>query len=343
MEKDESIPNPFDITQASLARGPLQIPGTLSKPIWRELHCFLSVAKHGSFSRAAEELGVSQPTIARAVERLNDVVKTKLLTVTNQGVQLTTAGQRLARKVADIDMAIHSIASDFSTSAALEGRVRISITEGLAGFFAAPNLPEFSSYYPGISIELGNPTSLLNLKDNLTDVMVGFIAQNTPDITCQRLGYLHFVPIASQAYIERAGIPTRSNLSNHIVINSEFYSSKSGVWDRWHDLCRLGRMNYLSDSMFTYGMMVKCGLGIGLLGSYACIEPAAVPLELGVHVRVPIYALSMSKKLEDPAVKVTFDWLCSLFSEDNPWFSADLNMNIPHGKYDEGFRKLFNI
>jgi len=342
-DSSENI-HPFDPAQSLRTKGLLETPGTLSQPIWRELHIFLAVAKNGAFARAAEELGVSQPTVARAVERLQDVVKARLLVITNQGVQLTVEGQNLARRVADLDFAIHNISSDITATATVpRGRVRVSITEGLAGLFGAPTMRDFAAMHPEVDVDFRLPNNLIDLKENQTDLMVGFMKGESADVTTRELGFLHFIPVATRDYVDRRGLPLRSNLDCHDVIHSDYYAARTGLWEDWLKVCRKGRVRYTSDSMFSYSMLVKSGLGVGLLGSYTCIEPSAIPLDLDVHVRVPIYGIVLTQRLDNRAVRVMFDWLCETFGPENPWFAPDLRLSIPPGKYDAGLRFLLNL
>jgi hypothetical protein len=90
-------------------------------------------------------------------------------------------------------------------------------------------------------------------------------------------------------------------------------------------------------------MMVKAGLGIGLLGSYTLIEPTAVPLELGVRISVPLYLIALTERLNARPVRLVFDWLSELLGGSNPWFTDEFRLNNPPSEYDAGFRKMFNL
>lgn len=71
---------------------------------WAELRIFLEVAETGSFNRAAISLGVSHPTIGRAVRRLEDAIGRPLLSeVYARGVELTPLGTRLAWELSRFD------------------------------------------------------------------------------------------------------------------------------------------------------------------------------------------------------------------------------------------------
>ena len=64
--------------------------------------------------------------------------------------------------------------------------------------------------------------------------------------------------------------------------------------------------------------MVKSGLGIGLMGNYTLSDPNIVPLDLGVHIKLPLYLLAESDRLNSKPVRVVYDWLAELFGTRNP-------------------------
>jgi hypothetical protein len=90
-------------------------------------------------------------------------------------------------------------------------------------------------------------------------------------------------------------------------------------------------------------MLVKAGLGIGLLGSYTLVDPCFVPLEIGVRISVPLFLLVKTERLRARPVRLVFDWLAGIFGSDNPWLGDEFKLNNPPSEYDAGFRKMFNL
>jgi DNA-binding transcriptional LysR family regulator len=76
---------------------------------WTELRIFLEVARSKSFNKAAQELGVTHPTVGRAVRRLESEMNTKLLAAGARGVVLRPAGLRLARALEPVDAEIAKV------------------------------------------------------------------------------------------------------------------------------------------------------------------------------------------------------------------------------------------
>ncbi|MES2194096.1 MAG: LysR family transcriptional regulator [Pseudomonadota bacterium] len=334
----------FDEEQQAFNRSPLDDETLLSGQFWGELRVFLAVAKTKSFNRAAEITNTSQPRVSRQVKRLQDLVGSQLFIATARGVKLTQKGEALAHALSKLDHTLFSITSDLKAETSeAEGIVRVSITDGLNALFAAPALEQFSAQYPKIQLHLKSPVNLLNLPENQTDMMIGFRQADSSDIRFRKLGQLHFIPVVAKDYIRKHGLPTRSNLEQHLFLQSEFYLAKTGLWDGWQRAVARGRVAHYCDNSFAYGMLVKAGLGIGLVGSYSLVEPCAVPLEIDLRISVPLYLVAASDRLNTRPVRLVFDWLSDVFGGDNPWFSDEFKLNNPPSSYDAGFRKMFNL
>ena len=333
----------FDEEQQAFNGSPLDDENLLSGQFWGELRVFLAVAKTKSFNRAAEITNTSQPRVSRQVKRLQDVVGSQLFISTARGITLTRSGEALAKTLCRLDHTLYSITRDLKTETReAEGTVSVSITDGLNVLFAAPAIEQFSAEYPKIQLHLKSPINIMNLRENQTDMMISIGPSESPDIRFRKLGQLHFIPIASKDYIRKHGLPTRDNLEQHLFVQSAYYSARTGLWDGWQQAVARGRVSHYCDNSFAYGMLVKAGQGIGMLGSYSVMEPVAVPLEIDLRISVPLYLIALTDRLNARPVRLVFDWLGEVFS-GNPWFSDEFRLNNPPSAYDAGFRKMFNL
>ena len=318
---------PFDKTQKALHHSPLDDPHLLSGPFWGELRVFLAVAKAKSFTRAAEELGMSQPTVSRQVRRLQDVIGSQLVVSSQNNIQLTSNGRELAETLIMLDEKLFEISHELrAESTEANGLVRVSVTEALAGLFIAPNLATFSEKYPKVQLHVRNPTNLTAFRENQTDIMVSY-APASGGIESRPLGFVHLIPQVSRSYVERYGLPTRSNLESHLFLDTEYYSAKTGVWDQWQRAVARGVVAHYCDNSYAYALMAKSGLGIALLGTYTLADPVAIPLDLDVHIALPIYLLTMTDRLQAKPVRLVYDWLSSLFSASSKWLAPELNLH----------------
>jgi DNA-binding transcriptional LysR family regulator len=343
IEEDAPPSHPFDTSAPSISRRALDQTGLLSGNYWGELRTFLWVAKAGSLSRAAELLGSSHATVGREIRRLQDQMGSQLVILTKNGAHLTQSGRALTNELLRLDQRLFSIASDLrAEKGEAEGVVRLGITDGLGVFFLVPELRRFSMAYPKIQVHLKSPGNFKNLHENQTDVILGFHPDLSHDMTSRPLGWLHFIPIATQSYIERMGFPTHANTQKHLFVDSEIYSAK-GTWDSWHALISRGTIAHYCDASISYGMMVKAGLGIGLLANYNMTEPAARPLDLDVHVKLRLYAVALTDRLEAKPVRVVFALLEKMFGPGNPWFDETMVLSVDDPIYREGHTLLFNL
>ncbi|MFO1246843.1 MAG: LysR family transcriptional regulator [Alphaproteobacteria bacterium] len=317
---------PFDRTRhPSFNRTLLDDPRVRSGDFWAELRVFLAVAKSKSFNRAAEELGISHPTVARNVRRLQDVMGSQLLVSSPAGISLTDKGKELAGALVELDERLFGLSRHLrGESREAEGLVRISVTEGLSGLFVVPNLTDFNERFPNIQLHIRNSINLARFRENHADIALRFMPADESGITSTPLGYLHFIPIANPIYFTKYGVPTRDTLKQHRFVDSEYYSLTTPPWDAWRNIVAQGKTVSLCDNSYSYAFMVKAGLGIGLLGNYLLSDPSMVPLDLDVHIRLPIYLQVESERLQARPVRAVHDWLCELFSVRNPVFAPEL-------------------
>jgi len=224
-----------------------------------------------------------------------------------------------------------------------EGTVRLAASEALAGLFVVPALLPFNEAYPRVRLQICTPHDRTNHRTNQADVMLSMVPPQQSDVVSRQLGYLHLLPVACQTYIERYGVPTRSNLSSHCFLQVEHHSKRGFFSDSWLDLIAQGVVTHTCDNLLTYSLMVKNGLGIGLVATAALADPTVVPLELGVHIRAPLYVVAPAERFGTKAVQVVFDWLSEIFDETVPWFSSELKLErLPRDALSPTVNKLLN-
>lgn len=146
-------------------------------PLPRAIRYLLAVAEHGSFTRAAEALYVSQPTLSQQIKQLEESLKVQLLDRSGRAIRLTDAGEvylRHARRaVVELDAgsrAIHEL-RDLS-----RGTLQVGMTP-ITDYLATPLLESFTSRYPGIrlnAIEMSQNEIEGALADDRIDLGIAF-------------------------------------------------------------------------------------------------------------------------------------------------------------------------
>lgn len=117
------------------------------------MHLFLSVAQGLSFSRAAEQLGLSQPTVSQHIRRLEAAVGRQLVARDTRSVSLTDNGEVMAGFARAI-LAANDEAVSYFVGSAMKGRLRFGAADELALSELPTILREFCQLYPRINLEL---------------------------------------------------------------------------------------------------------------------------------------------------------------------------------------------
>jgi len=141
----------------------------------RQLKVFESVARHLSFSRAAEDLHLTQPAVSMQIKQLEDSIDLPLFEQMGKKVYLTDAGRELyhysraiSQQLADMELALDELKG-------LErGKLNISVVS-TANYFAPHLLAKFCHRYSGITVSLNvsnRETVLKHLADNVTDLAI---------------------------------------------------------------------------------------------------------------------------------------------------------------------------
>jgi DNA-binding transcriptional LysR family regulator len=337
--------HPFRAGASSIHKLAVEEASLLSGRYWGELRTFLAVAKAKSLNRAADQLGVSRMTAGREIRRLQDAIGAQLVVFGKTGATLTRRGEDLAHALLRLDQEIHTLTNDLRAELrGAEGAVRLSVTDGIGILFILPGVRRLSQTHPRIRIELKSPQNYLSLIENQTDIMVGFGPETHQDLTSVRMGTYHMLPIASRSYVDRMGLPTLDNLEHHEFIDSDRYASKGEIWRPWRKLIDRGYVSHCCDASITYGLMVKEGLGVGILSSVNVLEPSSIALDLDCEIALPLYLTALTQRLQAKPVRVVFELVSSLLSENNPWFAKEMILDCdPDSPFNDGYRRLFNL
>jgi len=184
------------------------------------LRSFLRVAELGSFTAAAEQLGLPKASVSLAVQRLEAEVGVQLLHRTTRRVRLTADGAQFQQRARDLLDDMEDLQGMFRRDTQLKGRLRVDMSSGLARQLVIPHLPDFLARHPGLEIELSGTDRRVDLVREGFDcvVRVGPLDDNT--LVARPLGVMHIVNCASPAYLAARGMPySLEDLSHHALVH----------------------------------------------------------------------------------------------------------------------------
>ena len=156
-----------------------------------QLRYFCAVARTRSFTRAATQEGIAQPSLSQQILRLEEDLGSKLFDRLGRGVQLTEFGRALLPQALDILRQVNNARSSLeSLRLGVAGRLAIGCIPTITPYFLAPNLSEFAERYPEVDVRLVEeitPNLVELLQSGEIDVAVVSPPVNNPDVVCSEL------------------------------------------------------------------------------------------------------------------------------------------------------------
>jgi LysR family glycine cleavage system transcriptional activator len=178
-----------------MAGGPL--------PPLAAVRVFEAAARHGNFTRAAAELGMTQAAVSYQVRLLEERLGTPLFLRTPRRVTLTEAGARLAPVVSE---ALEAIRAAFeAVRGDADGALTVSSLHVFAANWLVPRLGAFRAAHPGVSVRLEVGNRLVDFAREEVDVGVRSGFGSWPGLEAHRLLDVRFAPFCGPALLERAG------------------------------------------------------------------------------------------------------------------------------------------
>ena len=187
-----------------------------------DLTAFLAVAREGSFTRAANRLGLSQSALSHTIRGLEERVGLRLLSRTTRSVSLTEAGERLfqtaAPRLEEIEAELAAL-SDLRDRPA--GHIRITVGNHPAETVLWPKLEPFLLRYPDIHVEVITDNGLTDIVAERFDAGIRLGEQVAKDMIAVRISPdVCFAAVATKEYFRRHAPPKHpQDLVDHACIN----------------------------------------------------------------------------------------------------------------------------
>ena len=173
------------------------------------MRAFCRIVELGSFTRAADALGLAKTTVSGQLQALESQLGIKLLHRTTRRVSPTTDGsayyERARAVLDDLDELEASVAQNRSLA---RGRVRVEMPSPVSRFLLIPALPDFVAQYPQIRLDLGSSERIVDLVQEGVDCAIRGGLVHDPDLVCRPIGRMRFSLCAAPAYLA-ASAPLR--------------------------------------------------------------------------------------------------------------------------------------
>ncbi|HVW92056.1 MAG TPA: LysR family transcriptional regulator [Devosia sp.] len=278
---------------------------------WDKLRIFHTAAESGSFTHAAEKLGMSQSAVSRQISALEDDLRLKLFIRHARGLVLTEVGEQLFRTAHRMYWELQQVETQMTESQdEPTGPLLVTTTVGFGSTWLSSRINEFLTLYPQIQLEIKLNDSEMDLAMREADVAIRLHRPNQSEMIQRKLFNAHNHFYASQDYLAHHGIPSSiEDLDNHKIIS--FGEPVPSYLGDINYLERIGRPEGSPRRAALrvnaiYGMMqaARAGIGIAMLPDYVAeheskLERVLSGIELPSYETYFVYppALKNSKRV----------------------------------------------
>jgi DNA-binding transcriptional LysR family regulator len=285
----------------------------VSEPSWDLYRTFLAVLREGSLSGAARSLGLTQPTIARHIDALEQAFGFELFMRSQRGLAATEAALELrphAEALAATAAAMLRAASGRGRTIA--GTVRISASEVIGAEVLPPILAEMRERHPALEIELALSNEVENLLRRDADVAVRMTEPAQEALVVQRLGEVTVGLFAHRRYLDRCGMPAGlDDLDRHSLIGFDRETPAIRSMRQRLPAFSSARFALRTDSDLAQLAAIRAGYGIGFCqAALARRDPDLVPvLPKVVDLKLGMWIVMHEDLRSTPRCRAVFDGL----------------------------------
>jgi DNA-binding transcriptional LysR family regulator len=197
------------------------------------IFAFEAAARHQSFTRAAQELNVSQPAVSQAVKQIETALGVKLFHRRHRAIVLTDAGERFYN---DVSFGLKRILRSAERLAAegTEGHVTLSVSTAFAHYWMVPRLAQFRANNPDIEIRLQTTDRDIEIPDNSSSLGVRRGLGNWDGYHSRLLAREEIFPICSPSFLALSERPkSLEELAKAKLIHLDEPFRQRPTWSSW--------------------------------------------------------------------------------------------------------------
>jgi DNA-binding transcriptional LysR family regulator len=232
---------------------------------------FEAAARTLSFTKAAEELFITQSAISRQIKALEDNLGLKLFERRPRSLTLTENGQTLYRIATDVLDRLQS-ATDQLRAETRARQLSLTTTTGFASLWLIPRLRRFTTLHPDIDVRISATTDTLNLERSLIDLAIRYCRSETVPEGAVRLFGEEMILVCSPALLRDKKRPLKrpKDLAHHTLLHFEYVGAETMYmdWGTWLTALGIGGLKSAGALHFSqYEQMIQAaisGQGVAL-------------------------------------------------------------------------------
>ena len=286
-----------------------KIPGT------DLLISFETAARHQSFTRAAEELSLTQSAVCRQILALEDNLGVQLFNRVRKRVTLSEAGQLYARQIRENLRRIEHDTLSLMAHRGMGGVVELAVVPTFATRWLIPRLSSFNSLHPGITLDLTTRADPFIFSDTPFDAAIHFGDPVWPGAVTEYLFGEEVVPVCSPGCIKGTLPLAPAALANMPLLHQ---SARQEAWRQWFEIAGLRNFNAMGGARYElFSMLVeaaKAGIGVALVPRFFVLNEVAsgelvIPCTQVLHNQRSYYLVYPEDRLESAPLQTFCQWL----------------------------------
>lgn len=284
-------------------------------PPLNAIRTFEAAARHLSFSRAAEELAVTQGAVSKQIKLLESHLETTLFERQNGRISLTEQGLEYLPAVTSALDSLAIATRKISTGRESQERLAIDVIPSLASLWLIPRLEDFHKSQPHIQVEMSAGDGSINFANSNADLAIRCLHQSQAPGNAQLLFDERLLLVASPDYLEANPVTDVNDILSQRVIPQ---TTRRYMWDQFLRQFGINRckLNYgvKSEHFFISLQSIKAGLGLGLLPEFLISKELATGelvhvLRLSHASHYGYFVLSPGYKVNLHKVQCFVSWL----------------------------------
>ncbi|RAJ96550.1 transcriptional regulator GcvA [Aliidiomarina maris] len=236
-------------------------------PPLNALKSFEAAARHLSFTKAAEELFVTQAAVSHQVKALEDYVSMPLFLRRNRSLLLTEAGQNYYLDIKSILEQLTQATNKLMLSGE-RGSLTVSVPPSFAILWMVPRLSEFHDKFPDIDVRIKAVDDISgSLTDNI-DIAIYYGRGNWPGLKSYKLHHEYLIPVCSPRLLDGPKpLASPADVLQHTLLHEE----TRNAWNDWFRLAELEPPARIQGPVFSHSSLsLKAavhGQGVALANS----------------------------------------------------------------------------
>lgn len=230
------------------------------------LQAFESVARHGSITRAAVELNLTQSAVSRQIQQLESLLDISLFERVRQRVVITDAGKLYLNDVSKIVVGLKDATSRVMACGGNTNLLNLAVLPTFATRWLMPRLSDFLQKHPGVTINLATRLVPFSFENEPFDAAIHYGSANWPGAAAHLLMAEETIPVCSPRYKAEHRIRKPSDWSTAVLLHQ---TSRGDAWTEWFQLAGIKAAHALRGPRFEQFTMITqaaiCHLGVALL------------------------------------------------------------------------------